>query len=61
MKILGYIVFLIGIWMMVSPQAILGLDIFKWMANYSFPGEAFLGAIVCAGSLLLISNSQLEK
>lgn len=54
MKITGYILFIIGIWMLVSPQAILGLEFLKWMADYSFPGEAFLGAFVCAGSFLLI-------
>jgi hypothetical protein len=54
MKILGYIVFLIGIWMMVSPQAVLGLKELKWMADYSFAGEAFLGALICSGAFLLI-------
>jgi hypothetical protein len=56
MKVLGYILFLIGIWMMVSPQAALGLKELNWIADYSFPGEAFLGALVSAGSLLIIGK-----
>ncbi|MGG1397154.1 hypothetical protein ABE288_04900 [Bacillus salipaludis] len=56
MKIIGYLVFLIGLWMMVSPQAILGLKELKWIAEYAFPGEAFIGAIACSASLLMIGN-----
>ncbi|TDL75786.1 hypothetical protein E2R56_08370 [Rhodococcus qingshengii] len=61
MKIVGYIVFLIGLWMMVSPQAVLGLHELRWIADYAFPGEAFLGAIVSAGSLLLIGKTKANK
>lgn len=56
MKVLGYFVLFAGIWMMVSPQAVLGLKELKWMANYAFPGEAFLGALVAASSFLLIRS-----
>jgi hypothetical protein len=58
LKILGYIVLLVGIWMMVCPQAILGLKELKWMANYAFTGEALLGALLTSGSFLLIRPSQ---
>ncbi|MEH7255768.1 hypothetical protein V7111_27040 [Neobacillus niacini] len=58
MKILGGIVFLIGLWMMISPQAVLGLQELRWIAEYSFPGEAFLGALVCSGSLLLFGKTK---
>ena len=65
MKIIGYGLFIVGVWMMVSPQATLGLKELRWMAEYSFPGEALIGAIVCAYSLLLIgplkSNSSEEE
>jgi hypothetical protein len=57
MKFLGYLVFVIGVWMMVSPQAILGLQELKWIANYAFAGEAFIGALVCSVSLLMIGKS----
>jgi hypothetical protein len=58
MKILGVIIFLIGLWMMVSPQAVLGLHELRWIADYAFPGEAFLGALVSSASLLLIGKTK---
>ncbi|PLR98514.1 hypothetical protein [Bacillus sp. T33-2] len=58
MRIVGYIVFLIGLWMMVSPQAVLGLHELRWIADYAFPGEAFIGALVSSGSLLLIGKTK---
>lgn len=61
MKVLGYLILLVGIWMMVSPQAILGLKELKWMANYAFPGEAFLGALVASAAFLLIRPSAPDK
>ncbi|SFD35684.1 hypothetical protein SAMN05428981_10140 [Bacillus sp. OV194] len=63
MKVLGYCIFFIGLWMMISPQAVLGLQELKWMANYAFPGEALIGAFICAASLLLFnpSKSQTEQ
>lgn len=61
MKILGGIVFLIGLWMMVSPQAVLGLHELRWIADYAFPGEAFIGALVCSGSLMLFGKGKLKE
>jgi hypothetical protein len=61
MKVLGSIVFLVGIWMMVSPQAVLGLQELKWIADYSFPGEAFLGALISASSLLMFGKGKLNE
>ena len=58
MKILGVIIFLIGLWMMVSPQAVLGLHELRWIADYAFPGEAFLGALVSSASLLLFGKTK---
>lgn len=53
-KIFGWIIFLAGSWMMVSPQALLGLKQLKWMYNYAFPGEVLLGVLVtCVGLYLL--------
>jgi hypothetical protein len=44
-----------GAWMIVSPQAVLGLDQLKWMYKYSFPGEVLLGALLMTGSLQLLT------
>jgi hypothetical protein len=60
MKLVGYIIFLIGLWMMVSPQAVLGLHELRWIAEYAFPGEAFIGALVCSTSLLFFGNSNMK-
>lgn len=54
MKPIGIAIFLIGIFMMTCPQALLGLDSLKWMYRLAFPGEAFLGALVSSFAFLLI-------
>jgi hypothetical protein len=54
-RVAGWLLFLIGTWMMVSPQAVLGLNELKWMARYAFPGEVLLGAVVLSAAYLLIS------
>ena len=45
----------LGAWMIVSPQALLGLDQLKWMYRYAFPGEVVLGAMVMTASLYLMT------
>jgi hypothetical protein len=54
-RVAGWLLFLIGTWMMVSPQAVLGLNELKWMARYAFPGEVLLGAVVLSAAYLLIA------
>jgi hypothetical protein len=54
-RLVGWLLFLIGTWMMVSPQAVLGLNELKWMARYAFPGEVLLGAVVLSAAYLLIA------
>ena len=44
-----------GAWMIVSPQAVLGLDQLKWMYKYAFPGEVLLGALVMTVSLQFLT------
>ncbi|WP_126425473.1 hypothetical protein [Brevibacillus marinus] len=56
MKWIGYLLLLIGIWMMVCPQANTGLSVLKWLSQYAFPGEAFLGAIVASLSFLFLNK-----
>ncbi|MGA7563985.1 MAG: hypothetical protein WBW55_12330 [Desulfobaccales bacterium] len=53
-KILGWILFIAGAWMMISPQAILGLNQLKWMAHYSFPGEMLLAIAAIMAAYYLI-------
>jgi Na+/H+-dicarboxylate symporter len=48
---IGWMLMALGVWMIVSPQSLLGLDQLKWMYRFAFPGEVVLGALVMAGSL----------
>jgi hypothetical protein len=54
-RVAGWLLFLVGSWMMISPQAVLGLNELKWMAQYAFPGEVLVGAVVMTGAYLLIA------
>jgi hypothetical protein len=54
-KLVGWILMAMGAWMIVSPQAVLGLDQLKWMYKYAFPGEVLLGALLMTGSLQLLN------
>jgi Na+/H+-dicarboxylate symporter len=45
-RIVGAIVSAIGLWMMIAPQARLGLPVLRWMATTAFSGEALAGALV---------------
>jgi hypothetical protein len=53
-KFIGWILFLIGTWMLISPQALIGLNELKWMSKYAFSGEALLGIAVLTISLYFI-------
>lgn len=53
-KVLGWILLLVGSWMLVSPQALLGLPQLKWMAKSAFPAEVLLGILVVSISYYLI-------
>jgi hypothetical protein len=41
--------------MLVSPQAVMGLNQLKWMHNYAFRGEVWLGVLVLGASLYLLN------
>ena len=56
-RILGIIVALVGSWMLVSPQALLGLKELKWMYKYAFSGEILVGIVVVAVGFYLIGFS----
>jgi hypothetical protein len=53
-RLIGWILLALGGWMIVSPQALLGLDKLKWMYQYAFPGEVVLGALVMTVSLRIL-------
>jgi hypothetical protein len=57
-KIIGYIILLISLWMMTSPESTLGLEELKWMSNYQFPLEAFLGPLLACIAFLFIRPSK---
>ena len=54
--LLGWAVLAVGVWMLVSPQSILGLNQLKWMHRYSFQGEAVLGALVLTVSVYVLAS-----
>jgi len=54
-RALGSLLLLLGAWMMLSPQAVMGLEQLRWMADYAFPGEVLLGAAVIAAAYYLIA------
>jgi len=60
-KILGWLLFAIAAWMMIAPQAILGLDQLKWLAHYAFPGEMLLGIAVLMAAYYLIGLKPSES
>jgi hypothetical protein len=53
-KFVGWIVFLVGSWMLVSPQALLGLRELKWMTKFAFPGEVLVGIVVISVAYYLL-------
>ncbi len=55
LRIFGWILFLVGAWMLISPQALTGLKALKWMSKYAFPGEVLLGIAVLAVALYFVN------
>ena len=45
-RIAGAVLSIAGAWMVIAPQARLGLPALRWMSAFAFPGEALAGAIV---------------
>jgi Na+/H+-dicarboxylate symporter len=54
-KLAGWVLTALGTWMLVSPQAVMGLNQLKWMRNYAFRGEVVLGVLVLGASLYLLN------
>jgi len=40
-----------GLWMLVAPQARLGLPALRWMSEFAFQGEAIVGALALLAGL----------
>jgi hypothetical protein len=52
-RLLGIVASGIGLWMVVAPQARMGLPALRWMSTSVFPGEAFAGSFVLLAGLWL--------
>jgi hypothetical protein len=50
-RLLGLVASGVGLWMLVAPQARMGLPALRWMSASVFPGEAFAGAFVLLAGL----------
>ena len=60
-KLAGWVLMAMGAWMLVSPQAVMGLEQLKWMHNYAFRAEVFWGVLVIGASrYLLNANGALD-
>jgi len=57
-KLAGLALMALGTWMLVSPQAVMGLNQLKWMHNYAFRGEVLLGVLVMSASLYLLDANR---
>lgn len=55
LKIIGWLLFAVGTWMFVSPQALTGLAQLKWMSKYAFSGEVMLGVLVMMAAYYLLA------
>ena len=53
-KIVGWAAFLAGSWMLVSPQALMGLNQLKWVHRYAFSGEVLVGILLLAFAYYLL-------
>ncbi|MEK7407032.1 MAG: hypothetical protein AAB225_18320, partial [Acidobacteriota bacterium] len=50
----GWVAFLAGSWMLVSPQALMGLNQLRWMHQYAFSGEVLVGIPLLAIAYYLL-------
>ncbi len=53
-KLAGWVLFALGLWMMTSPQAGLGVEQLRWAASFAFPGEVLLGVVVLSAAYYLM-------
>jgi Na+/H+-dicarboxylate symporter len=50
-RLLGLVASGAGLWMVIAPQARMGLPALRWMSTTVFPGEALVGALVLLAGL----------
>ncbi len=53
-KLCGWVMFSAGSWMLVAPQARMGLKELRWMDQYTFSGEVLLAIPVLALAYYLL-------
>lgn len=53
-RLAGWVAFLAGSWMLVSPQARIGLQELRWMHRYAFGGEVLVAILVMALAYYLL-------
>jgi Na+/H+-dicarboxylate symporter len=52
-RLLGLAASAAGLWMIIAPQARMGLPALRWMSSAAFPGEAVAGALVLLAGVWL--------
>jgi hypothetical protein len=52
-RTIGIIVSGAGLWMVIAPQARMGLPALRWMSTSVFPGEPLVGAVVLLAGLTM--------
>jgi Na+/H+-dicarboxylate symporter len=60
-KLAGWVLIALGAWMLVSPQAVMGLNQLKWMHNHVFRGEAVLGMLIVSTSLYALNENRSRR
>ena len=58
-RMFGSILSIVGLWMLIAPQARLGLPALRWMSSAAFPGEALVGALaLLAGASMSLGGEE---
>jgi hypothetical protein len=61
-RLLGMVTSVVGLWMVVAPQARMGLPALRWMSRSVFPGEALVGAFsLLVGLWLSLGGREARK
>jgi Na+/H+-dicarboxylate symporter len=57
-RLLGVVASAAGLWMVVAPQARMGLPALRWMSESAFQGEALVGALVLLVGVWMLLGSR---
>jgi hypothetical protein len=55
-RLIGFFLLITGAWALIVPQANLGLPALRWISRYTFPGEAFVGALAITVAYLFLGS-----